>query len=148
VTFTGTATDAQDGNIAANLIWASNLQNQIGAGATFTTSSLVAGTHVVTAAVTDSGQLSSSAQINVTVVNILLSARTYKLKNARKVDLTWSGATTASVTIYRNNQVLVATTPNDGLHTDTLSGKVATFSYRVCNAGSTTICSNTVSVTF
>ena len=147
VTFTGTATDAQDGNIASSLVWTSNLQGQIGTGGSFSRSDLVVGTHVITARVTDSGQLSSTAQVSITVANITLSARTYKVKNARKVDLTWSGATTSSVTIYRNNQVLV-TTPNDGLHTDTLSGKVATFSYRVCTSGSTTVCSNTVSVTF
>ena len=146
ITFSGTATDLQDGNIASALTWTSDRQGAIGTGASFARSDLIAGTHVITARATDSGQLTGSAQKSITVVNITLSARTYKVKNARKVDLTWSGATTA-VTIYRNNQVLVATTPNDGLHTDTLSGKVATYSYRVCNAGSTTLCSNTVSVT-
>jgi hypothetical protein len=148
VTFTGAASDLQNGNLTASLIWTSNRQGQIGTGATFSRADLTAGAHVITARATDSGQLTGSATVNVTVVNITLSARTYKVKNSRRVDLTWSGASTASVAIYRNNQVLVASTPNDGLHTDTLSGKVATFSYRVCNLGSTTICSNTVSVTF
>jgi extracellular elastinolytic metalloproteinase len=146
VTFTGTATDAQDGNIASSLIWTSDIQGQIGTGPSFSRSDLVAGTHIITARATDSGQLAGSAQVSVTMVNITLNARAYRVKNARKVDLTWGGATTSSVTIYRNNQALM-TTPNDGLETDSVA-RAGTYSYRVCNAGSTTLCSNTVSVTF
>ena len=146
VTFTGAASDAQDGNITSSLIWTSSAQGQIGTGATFSRSDLVLGDHVITARATDSGQLSESAQVTVKVVNITLSARPYKVKNARFVDLTWSGATTGTVTIYRNNQALI-TTVNDFLHTDSVK-KAGTYSYRVCNLNSTTVCSNTVSVTF
>ena len=101
---------------------------------------------MITASVKDSGQLTGSAQVNVSVYNITLSARPYRVKNARKVDLTWSGAGGTNVTIYRNNAALI-TTANDGFHTDSIS-KAGTYSYRVCNSGSTTVCSNTVSVTF
>ncbi|MBL8878479.1 MAG: S8 family serine peptidase [Phycisphaerales bacterium] len=67
VTFTGSATDTQDGNISASLIWTSSINGQIGAGASFSTSSLSAGTHTITASVTDSGGLSGSASISLTV---------------------------------------------------------------------------------
>ncbi len=62
LTFGGTATDATDGTISATLIWSSDRDGLIGAGAGFTTSRLSAGTHTITAAVTDAGGLRSQAQ--------------------------------------------------------------------------------------
>jgi hypothetical protein len=60
-----------------------------------------------------------------------------------RVTLTWSGATTASVDIYRNAAIIV-TTNNDGNHLD--SPPSGTHQYRVCNQGSTTACSPQVQV--
>ena len=148
VTFTGTAMDTQDGNISANLVWTSNTQGQIGTGASFSFSGLTVGSHAITATATDSGALQGSAAIVVTVqAPYTLSAAGRVVKRKRLVDLTWSGASGASVDVYRNN-VKVLTTPNDGSHTDAPTGKGNTFSYRVCNVGSTTACSNPASVTF
>jgi serine protease len=63
------------------------------------------------------------------------------------VDLTWSGATSASIDVYRNG-ALIATTPNDGFHTDSTPNKGrATYTYQVCEAGTAT-CSNTATVSF
>jgi hypothetical protein len=67
VTFTGTASDTEDGDISANLSWTSSLDGAIGSGASFSTSSLSVGTHTITASVTDSGGLSGSDAITVTV---------------------------------------------------------------------------------
>jgi hypothetical protein len=67
VTFTGTATDTQDGDLTASLAWTSSLQGAIGTGGSFTRSDLVAGTHTITASVTDSGGLSGSNAITLTV---------------------------------------------------------------------------------
>ncbi len=67
VTFSGTASDAQDGNIAGSLAWTSSLNGAIGSGASFSTSSLALGSHTITASVTDSGGLSGSAQISLNV---------------------------------------------------------------------------------
>ncbi len=67
LTFTGTATDATDGNLAASLTWTSDRDGSIGGGATFTTSALTVGTHQITARVLDSGGLSGQAQITVVV---------------------------------------------------------------------------------
>lgn len=79
--------------------------------------------------------------------SITLSTRGYKTKGIPKVDLTWSGATSTSVDVFRNGSKLT-TTANDGAHTDSLSkGSSGTFTYKVCEAGTTT-CSNDSSVTF
>jgi hypothetical protein len=67
VTFTGTASDAQDGNLTPNLSWTSSRDGLIGTGGSFITSSLSVGTHTVTAAVTDSGGLTGSAVVTVTI---------------------------------------------------------------------------------
>ena len=69
VTFTGTATDTQDGTISGSLAWTSSLGGSIGSGASFSTSSLAVGTHTITAAVTDAGGLSGSASISVTITS-------------------------------------------------------------------------------
>jgi len=79
---------------------------------------------------------------------ISLSTRGYRVNNKRRADLTWSGATTGSVDLYRNN-VRITTTTNDGFTTDNIGGKGSgSFTYRVCNAGSTTACSNNSTVVF
>lgn len=62
----------------------------------------------------------------------------------RRVMLSWSGATTASVDVYRDG-AKVATVPNTGAYRDPVTP--GTFQYRVCNLNSTTACSATVSVT-
>ena len=69
ITFTGTANDAEDGNIATSLTWTSSINGTIGSGASFSTSSLSAGNHTITASVTDSGGLPGSAQITLTVTS-------------------------------------------------------------------------------
>lgn len=67
VTFSGSATDTQDGNLTAGLIWTSNLQGTIGTGGSFSRSDLVGGTHTITASVTDSGGLTGSNSITFTI---------------------------------------------------------------------------------
>jgi hypothetical protein len=69
-----------------------------------------------------------------------------KVKGVARVDLTWSGATGSTVDIQRNG-VVVTTTPNDGAHTDVLGKVNGTFTYRVCNTG-TTSCSAAAGTTF
>ena len=67
ITFTGTAIDLEDGDLSAGIQWTSNLSTVIGAGASFTTTSLSPGTHAITALVTDNDGLQGSEQITVTV---------------------------------------------------------------------------------
>ena len=78
---------------------------------------------------------------------ISLSTRAYKVKGVKKVDLTWSGATSTQVDVIRDGTRL-ATTTNSGAYTDTLAKRgTATYRYRVCESG-TTVCSNESVVTF
>ncbi|MEM7351890.1 MAG: FG-GAP-like repeat-containing protein [Acidobacteriota bacterium] len=67
VTFTGTATDTQDGDLTASLVWTSSLDGAIGSGGSFVLSSLSLGSHVITASVTDSHGASGSANVTITV---------------------------------------------------------------------------------
>ena len=67
ITFTATATDPEDGNVDASLVWASNLDGQIGTGPSFNISSLTIGTHTVTATAMDSVLQPGADQITVTV---------------------------------------------------------------------------------
>ena len=62
VTFSGTATDNEDGDLSGNITWNSSLDGSISP-----TTTLSVGTHTITAAVSDSGGLSASDQIALTV---------------------------------------------------------------------------------
>ncbi|MHB1132193.1 MAG: S8 family serine peptidase [Chloroflexota bacterium] len=66
ISFSGSATDAEDPDLTANLVWTSSIVGQIGTGGTFSVV-LNDGTHTITASVTDSGGLSDSASITITV---------------------------------------------------------------------------------
>jgi hypothetical protein len=67
VFFTGTAMDAEDGDVTASLAWESSIDGSIGSGGSFSTSTLSVGMHMITASVTDSGGLPGLDQISVTV---------------------------------------------------------------------------------
>lgn len=95
VQFTGTATDPEDGNITANLIWTSNLQGQIGTGGSFTRSDLAQGAHIITARVTDSGGLQGSAAVSITIqAPVLIPAAPSNLTatwiGGYRIRLTWT----------------------------------------------------------
>jgi hypothetical protein len=66
IAFAGSATDSQDGNLASRLAWTSSIDGSLGIGASFT-KALSAGTHLITASVTDSGGLSASRQLSLTI---------------------------------------------------------------------------------
>lgn len=69
ITFSGSSSDTQDGNLSAGLIWTSSLQGQIGTGASFSRSDLVTGTHTVTASSTDSGGLVGTATVQIIITD-------------------------------------------------------------------------------
>ena len=68
VSFAGTASDAEDGNITDDLSWVSSEDGAIGNGASFDTSLLSAGTHSITASVTDSDGATSQEEITLTIL--------------------------------------------------------------------------------
>ena len=67
INFAGTASDTEDGDLTASLVWISDLDGQIGTGGSFSTTELSVGTHTITASVTDTGGKTGSAQISITV---------------------------------------------------------------------------------
>jgi parallel beta-helix repeat protein len=67
ISFSGTASDTEDGDLSASLSWVSSLDDPIGSGGSFNTSSLSVGVHTITASATDSGSLPGSDQITVTI---------------------------------------------------------------------------------
>jgi hypothetical protein len=159
ITFSGSAVDTQDGSVTSRLQWRSSIDGSIGSGGSFSRG-LSAGTHTITASVTDAGGLTGSATATVVVTSSApapspsptprptLTVRAYKLKGVPQADLVWSGLIGSEVTVRRSGAV-VATTPNDGAYTDvperkTTTGAAST-TYEVC-AGST--CTNSVKVSF
>jgi predicted phosphodiesterase len=152
ISFAGTASDDGNGDLTASLVWTSDLQQDpIGKGGSFN-EVLSDGTHTITASVTDSGGLTGSDSITITVAggsggSIVLSVTASKIRGTKYADLTWSGATSTHVDIYRDNNH-ITTTSNDGAYTDGSLGKGGgSAAYQVCEAGIQT-CSNPVSVSW
>jgi aqualysin 1 len=106
------------------------------------------GDYTVSLTVTDSTGLSSTFEQTVSPTDpiISLSAHNHKVKNDRAVDLTWSNAPGTHVNVFRDG-VHVATTENDGFHTDDPGKQRSVFVYRVCEVG-TSVCSEDVTVVY
>ncbi len=68
IVFTGTGTDAEDGNLyGSSLIWTSNIDGYIGTGTSFSTNLAVGALHTITLTVTDSNGSAHSITISITV---------------------------------------------------------------------------------
>ena len=67
ITFSGTASDPEDGNLTSSLAWTSSRDGAIGTGGSFTRSNLSSGAHTITASVSDSDGASGSKSISITV---------------------------------------------------------------------------------
>ena len=66
VTFSATAWDKQEHDVSARLTWTSSIDGTLGAGSSLSRT-LSAGTHTVTASATDSGGMTGTASVTVTV---------------------------------------------------------------------------------
>ena len=149
-TFTDLSTDA-DGSIASRS-WdfgdggnstAQNPSHTFGA----------AGTYTVSLTVTDNDGATGSTSQAVAVTNppiptIALNVTGSKVKGTWTASLTWSGATTTLVDIYRNGAKIKAVTNDSstgGTTSDSGKGS-ATNTYQVCEAGSTSACSSVLTV--
>jgi len=64
ISFVGTASDTEDGDLTASLVWTSDIDGEI--TDSFSTT-LTDGTHTITASVTDFGGKTATASINITV---------------------------------------------------------------------------------
>jgi PKD repeat protein len=109
-----------------------------------------AGTYTVTLTATDNESATGQRSAPVTVTapaSIVLTAKG-RVDGGEQISvLTWTGATSARIDIYRNG-VLVNNSPNDGRQAirRVFSGP-ATYVFKVCHAG-TTVCSNQATVVF
>jgi len=156
ITFRGSATDAEDGDLTSKLVWNSSVDGTIGAGGSFSRV-LSPGSHRVRATVTDSNGVSSYSQIAVSVAaaedpapspsQFWLSATAVKVKGRHHGDLRWGGSSSTKIDIYRDG-VKVGTTANDGTHRDAINLRGGgSYTYKVCAAGTTT-CSNAAVISF
>jgi hypothetical protein len=95
ILFAGSASDPEDGDLTADLVWTSSKDGQIGTGGSFS-AILSDGDHVVTATVTDSAGASGSKSVSIKIGSastaITLSATGYKVQGLQKADLEWTGA--------------------------------------------------------
>ncbi len=75
ITFTGTGTDTEDGDLTGNsLTWTSNKNKMIGIGTSFETDMLASGEHIVTLTATDDANTKTSTNITITIKNTLPTA--------------------------------------------------------------------------
>jgi hypothetical protein len=149
--FDGAATDNEDGDLTGGMIWTSDLQGQIATVGSFTTV-LSDGTHTITAEVTDSGGSTASESTTITIGggsddSLTLSVNAYKVKGDKYAELTWSGANSDSVDVYRDGGSPITTTANVEAFTHGPFSKGKPATYQVCEAGTST-CSNEVTVSW
>lgn len=154
ISFSGTANDAEDGDLTAGLIWTSTngvVVTNIGNGGSFT-ATLSDGYHSITASATDSGTKTGSATVNITVGDapvIVLDTLASRAKGKNTfVDLSWTGAT--DVDIYLNNSTspIVTLTGTNSYSDNIGKNPIGTYTYKVCVAGDASTCSAEQAITF
>jgi subtilisin len=116
ISFSGSVTDDKDTDLTRNLVWTSDLQGKLYEGGSFS-AVLDPGTHKITASVVDSGGLSGSAAVNVTInentepgstitVSSLVGSATTVNKNF------WKATATATVNPALSGAVVTGTWSN------------------------------------
>ncbi|HSK96959.1 MAG TPA: PKD domain-containing protein, partial [Euzebyales bacterium] len=151
--FDGRASIDPDGNITG-YAWSFG-DGSSGGGATVSHGYLASGAYTVTLTVTDNNGATGVATQAVTVSaspgggGLTLSASGYKDKGLQKARLTWSGATTTSVTIRRNGTVVATVASSLGTYTDNIDARGGgSYTYQVCEVGGAATCSAQVTVSF
>jgi len=99
VGFTGNASDTEDADLtSADLVWTSDIDNQIGAGASFS-ATLSDGNHTITAAASDSDGKTGTDVIAITVGDGAPPPPTGDTVIAVSVSYAWQGGKHLSVTV-------------------------------------------------
>lgn len=123
INFSGSANDVEDGDISANLIWTSNIDGQIGTGASFS-HVLGNGSHTISVSVIDSTGASGNATVNVVVgappptqvVHVADLDVSTALGKGRKWDVS------VTVTVHNSDHSTVANATVSGIFAGSISG--------------------------
>jgi subtilisin family serine protease len=143
--FNGSASSDSDGSIAS-YSWSFG-----GTTATASHTFAAAGTYTATLTVTDNEGATNSTSQSVTVTDgsveppagdITLTGT--RSGNGRSVTINWTGAAGTNVDIYVNGS-FNNTTANDGSNTYSVN-KRNSYTFSVCEEGSTTACSNSITL--
>lgn len=142
--FDGSASSDSDGSIVS-YAWSFG-DGGTDSGVSVAHTYAASGTFNVSLTVTDDGGATNTTTRAITVTdpgNPTISLSTSPANRGR-VNLNWSGATTNRVDIFRNGSFL-RRTRNDGSFRDRPGN--GTFTYQICEQGSTTACSNLSTIT-
>jgi len=154
--FDGSASSDSDGTISS-YNWTFGDGNSA-SGVTVNHSYANDGSYSVTLTVTDNDGDSDSTSQQVTVAaeddggdpgtgEIELTVNGYKVQGRWRTDLSWSGADSNNVDIYRDG-ALLTTVSNTGAYTDATNFRGGgSLTYQVCEAGTST-CSESATATF
>lgn len=134
IALNASALDPESGDISANIEWSSDIDGNLGTGASLI-NSLSLGTHTLTATINDGDGGVTSVSTQVTVQQVELAVTVSGKGKRRTADLVWSKSRT-SVDIYMDNSV-VAVAPASGSLQLTFKDSAV---FRVCETG-TNYCS-------
>lgn len=81
--------------------------------------------------------------------SISLTGNASKVSGRWRANLSWTGTTATQVDIYRNGTLLASAVNNSGSYVDQTNFRGGgTLTYKVCEAGSTSTCSNEITLSF
>lgn len=148
ISFSGSASDDKDTDLTSKLIWTSDLQGKLYEGSSFSTV-LNPGTHKITASVVDSGGLTGSAVVNVTINENTAPGSTIIVSSLEGTASTvnknfWKATVTATVDPDLSGAVVTGTWSNGLIASGTTVAGTVTFSSG--NLSTKTVSSVTFSV--
>ncbi|MEO8334225.1 MAG: PKD domain-containing protein [bacterium] len=118
VTFIGAGSDPEDGTLGgASLVWTSSRDGQIGTGASMSTSTLTAGTHLITLTVKDSHNAAGVASISIVInrpPSVSISSPAPNASVAAGTSVTFSGSATDPEDGVLSGTSMVWTSSRDG----------------------------------